>query len=39
MPEVFEENCKFRIIEYGNSESMTEIMRDVKNGLLKLIAK
>jgi len=37
MPEIFEENCKLKVIEYGNPESVMDIVRDAKESLLKLI--
>lgn len=39
MPEIFEENCKLKIVEYGKSESVSEIMADMKDGILSLISK
>ena len=37
MPEIFEENRKLKLIEYGNSESVMDIVRDCKDSLLRLI--
>ena len=39
MPEIFEENCKFKIVEYGKQESVLDIMSDMKDGILSLISK
>lgn len=39
MPEIFEDNHKLKLIEYGSSETMMDIVKDAKEGLLKLIAK
>lgn len=39
MPEIFEADCKLKIIEYGSSESVLDIVRDAKEGIMKLIAK
>jgi len=37
MPEIFQENRKLKLIEYGHSESIMDIVRDAKENLLKLI--
>jgi len=37
MPKIFEENSRLKIIEYGNSESMIDIMREARDSLLKMI--
>jgi len=37
MPEIFDENSKLKIIEYGHNESMADIVRDVKESLMKLL--
>lgn len=37
MPEIFEENHKIKIIEYGNSESVMDILQDAKDSLLKML--
>lgn len=39
MPEVFEDDCKLKIIEYGNSESVSDIIDDVKDGILSLLSR
>lgn len=39
MPEVFEASHKLKLIEYGNSESVMDIVQDAKEGLMKLISK
>jgi len=37
MPEIFQETSKLKLIEYGNSENMMDIVRDAKESLMKLI--
>lgn len=37
MPKVFEENSKLKIIEYGSSENMMDIMKDAKDSLMRFI--
>ena len=39
MPEIFEENSKLRIVEYGKSETVSEIMSDVRDGIMNLLTK
>jgi hypothetical protein len=39
MPKVFEDSCELKVIEYGNSESFSDIVSDVKTGLLKLLSR
>ena len=37
MPEIFQENHKLKLIEYGSSQSVKDIVLDAKESLLKLI--
>ena len=39
MPEIFEQNNKLKIIEYGNEESVADIFSDMKEGFLNLFGK
>jgi len=39
MPEIFEQNHKLKIIEYGNEESVADIFSDMKDGFLSLFSK
>ena len=39
MPEIFEEDCKLKIVEYGKTESLSDVLCDMKDGLMSLIGK
>jgi len=39
MPEVFEEDCKLKVIEYGNNETVMDIVQDAKESIMNLIKK
>lgn len=39
MPKIFEENCKLKIVEYGKPESVSDIVLEMKDGILNLISK
>lgn len=39
MPEIFQDNNKLKIIEYGNNESMMDIVKDATDSIFKLIRK
>jgi len=37
MPEVFQKDCELKVIEYGSTESLSDIMSDVKDTLSTMI--
>ncbi len=39
MPEIFSKDSKLKIIEYGSDESMSDILNDMKDGVLSLFSK
>ena len=39
MPEIFEENCKLKLVEYGKGETVSDIVSDLRDGLMNLLGK
>ncbi len=39
MPQIFEKNCKLKVIEYGAAESASEIFDEIKSAIVSYIKK
>jgi len=37
MPEIFEENCELKVIEYGKAESVSDMLKNAKDNIMTMI--